>query len=158
LLGYDPSNLCTAMKKSKPVKISNRTVNSTNQEIMIVGTNNKFYRGQVDSCEIVPMKKNNEEKQMKIKKLQEEKTDIHFDELIQTKNKLFDENLFEYLDWQTEFNEQVSIQFEICRRVHVFFLFLRIYPMNFAKTYLTIGCRLFATNNHLNVHRNRIQL
>jgi recombinational DNA repair protein (RecF pathway) len=77
-----------------------------NKDITIIGNNNKLYRGRIDSCQIIPLKKSKENK-LKLKSNIDENNQIYLDQFNQTNKTIIDEHLFEYLDWQIEFNEQV---------------------------------------------------
>ncbi|UJR25587.1 hypothetical protein I4U23_006931 [Adineta vaga] len=114
LLGYDPSNIYNTMKKKK----SNiqKIMFHNSQDIEIVGTNNQLYRGQIDSCERIPLKKSKEKKR-KIKINHDDKIEnmkINFDQFNQSDKTLTDEYLFQYIDWQAHLNEQ-DLPDELCK-------------------------------------------
>ncbi|CAF1055630.1 unnamed protein product, partial [Rotaria sordida] len=118
LLGYDPSDICNRNKKKKINKNSNIEIFNTSQDISIVGNNNKLYRGRIDSCQIIPLK-TTKEKKSKIKINVDENNEImkiNFDQLDQTNKTIADEYLFEYLDWQTQLNEQ-DLPDELCEEL-----------------------------------------
>ncbi len=158
LLGYDPSDICNMNKKKKINQNSNIEIFNRNEDILIVGNNNKFYRGRVHSCEISPLKKP-KEKQVKIKLNKDENNEInqiHFEQFDQTNKTMFDEHLFQYLDWQIQFNEQVFRRKEILFFFR--FIYIRIYRMNFVKNYFSIGYQLFVMINHVVVIQNQNQI
>jgi hypothetical protein len=91
-------------------KKSNIEIFNKIEDITIVGNNNKFYRGQINSCQIIPLKKikeKNLKKKLSINENNEKINKIHFDQFNQTNKTIIDENLFEYLDWNILFNEKV---------------------------------------------------
>lgn len=63
----------------------------------------------MDTCQIIPLKTSKEKqpKQKTNKSENYEVTKINIDQLDKTNKTIADEHLFEYLDWQTQFNEQV---------------------------------------------------
>jgi hypothetical protein len=79
------------------------------KDVLIMGNNKKLYRGRIDSCEIIPLKNSKEIKSKLRKNIDEnnETIKINFDQVDQINKTIADEHLFEYLDWQTQFNEQV---------------------------------------------------
>jgi len=118
LLGYDPSDICNINKKKKINKKSNIEIFNINKDITIVGNNTKLYRGRIDSCQIIPLKKIKENK-LKIKSNineNNEKNQIYLDQFNQTNQTIIDEHLFEYLDWQIQFNEQ-DLPDELCEEL-----------------------------------------
>ncbi|CAF4398062.1 unnamed protein product, partial [Rotaria sp. Silwood2] len=118
LLGYDPSDICNRNRKKNINKKSNIEIFNTSQDISIVGNNNKLYRGRIDSCQIIPLK-TTKEKKSKIKTNINENNEImqiNFDQLDLTNKTIADEHLFEYLDWQTQFNEQ-DLPDELCEEL-----------------------------------------
>jgi hypothetical protein len=121
------------------------------QDVLIMGNNKKLYRGRIDSCEIMALKKS-EEKKLKIKTNIEEKNDVHFDQFDQSNQRIFDEHLFEYLDWQIQFNEQVFSQRK--KQILSFNFHIRIYLMNSVKNYSIIGHRLYVMINPVLVIQN----
>ncbi|CAF1025422.1 unnamed protein product [Adineta steineri] len=116
LLNYDLSDLCNRNQKTKKTdKNSNIKIFNTSRDISIVGNDNKLYRGQIDSCEIIPLK-NIKEKKLKLKANINENIEINFDQFDQINKTIGDEYLFEYLDWQTKFNEQ-DLPDELCEEL-----------------------------------------
>ena len=61
------------------------------KDVLIMGNNNKLYRGRIDSCEIMALTKG-EEKKVKTKVNLEEKTDLHFEQFDQSNQRVFDEH------------------------------------------------------------------
>ena len=114
------------------------TTMTNRYELTIVGTDKKLYRGQIETCDIQPLKKK-DTKQMKKQTIQNEMNDMskipleQFDPTIQT---VADEHLFEYLDWQNQFHQQVIHSSLKDQFPHVI---CRIYLMNFVKNYFNIG-------------------
>ena len=83
---------------------------NTSQEILIVGTNNQLYRGHIDSCHMIPStntKKTNLYMKTNVNKASDIQR-VNFDQLDKTEKSIVDEHLFEYLDWQMDFDDQVS--------------------------------------------------
>ncbi|CAF0727356.1 unnamed protein product [Rotaria sp. Silwood1] len=118
LFGYDPSHICNRDKKKKIKKNSVMEIFNTSQDILIVGNNNKLYRGRINSCQIIPLK-TTKEKKSKIKTNVDENNEIlkiNFDQLDQTNKTIADEHLFDYLDWETQFNEQ-DLPDELCEEL-----------------------------------------
>ncbi|CAF4495852.1 unnamed protein product [Rotaria socialis] len=118
LLGYDPSDICKSNKKKKINKKSNIKIFNTGQDILIAGNNNQFYRGHIDTCQIVPLKSSQVKKSQIQTNIDEnnEIINVNIDQLNQTNKTIVDEHLFEYLDWQTQFNEQ-DLPDELCEEL-----------------------------------------
>ena len=146
LLGYNPSDIYNKTKLNKKRSIE---IFSTNQDISLVGNNNKLYRGRIDSCQIIPLK-TSKDKKMKIKSKNidenNEKIQIQFDQTINN------EHLYEYFDWQTHINEQVITG--NCLILFNIINFLRIYLMNFMKNYFNIGNQFYVKIKYVSVIQN----
>jgi hypothetical protein len=152
LLGYNPSDIYK--NPNQILKKPNPEIFHTNQDLLIVGNNNKLYRGRIDSCQIIPTNKSKEKKSKAKSNIDEnnEKIKIDFDQ-IQNKT-MVNEYLFEYLDWQTQFNEQVIRENKFRFFLFENFHFVRIYRMNFVKNYFNIGNQFYVKIEYVLVIRS----
>ncbi|CAF0862265.1 unnamed protein product [Adineta ricciae] len=118
LLGYSPSDIyCLNRLKQGDRRVKKEIFRQT-QEISIVGTNNQLYRCRIDSCETMRVT-NAKQAKTKVKMTEDEKAEnmkINFDEFDPLRNTLPNEHLFQYLDWQSHFNEQ-DLSNELCREL-----------------------------------------
>lgn len=96
--------------------LSTEEILRRNNDVLIMGKNNQLYRGRIETCEQIPLKIH-EKKSMKIRSNIEQKSEFHLD---QSNEKILDEHLFEYLDWNIQFNEQVFLRIRI---TNLFFSF-----------------------------------
>lgn len=111
-----------------------------------MGNNNQLYRGRIDTCEQISLKKA-KEIAVKTRDNIEQQVDLHIDQFDQSNQKIIDEHLLEYLDWHVQFTEQVFLSYQKQQKTILFFQKHRIYLMNFVKNYLIIGHRLFVKIN-----------
>ena len=124
-----------------------------NEEVLIMGKNNQLYRGRIETCERIPLQ-TRRENSVKFRSNVEQKVDLHIDAFDQSKEKMIDEHLFEYLDWNVQFNEQVFRSISKITSID-FLAQFRIYLTNFVKNYSIIGHRLSVKINHVNVNNKR---
>ena len=106
LVGYDPSDIYRTHPRKK--KTNSELFHST-QDVSILGDNNQLYRGRIHSCEVVPLKTSKEKKSLGKTTSDEkhERVAVNFDPFDQLNTTIADQHLFEYLDWQSHFSEQV---------------------------------------------------
>jgi hypothetical protein len=130
LIGYDPADIYSICNKNKTrqkkKKSSNYEIFQTDQDLLIVGNDNKLYRGRINSCEIIPLKKSEKKNEKSVIDENSEIKKFNFDQLDQTIKTIADEHLFEYLDWQTQFNEQVT-------KERSFLFFLKLFLLGFTR-------------------------
>lgn len=107
LVGYDPSDMC-GLNRKKEKKRTKEGKFHRNEDVSIMGNNNQLYRGRIDTCEQIPLKKV-KENTVKTRVNLEQKVDLHIDQFDQSNQKIIDEHLLEYLDWHVQFNEQVFL-------------------------------------------------
>lgn len=107
LLGYDPSTIYRTPSKS--IRVSSDVFRIA-RDISIVGDNNHLYRGQIHTCEISSAKATTEKKSRLETSTDDQQGHerINFDPADPISASMTDQHLFEYLDWQLHFNEQVT--------------------------------------------------
>ena len=115
-MGYDPADVyvhCRTgharnrMTKTKTKSDPSANIVTTRGDLHVLGSNNKLYRGRIDTCEIMPVAEKKERKLTRQDNPQLGK--VNLDQLDQTVKNELDERLFAYLDWHKQFNEKVIV-------------------------------------------------
>ena len=94
------------LNRKKEKKRTKEGIFHRNEDVLIMGNNNQLYRGRIDTCEQIPLKKV-KENTVKTRVNLEQKVDLHIDQFDQSNQKIIDEHFLKYLDWHVQFNEQV---------------------------------------------------
>ena len=118
LIGFHPAETYAnsdsiLTMKNKISKLKIHSFQSSRHEIDIVGKDNRLYRGQIQTCRTLPMKKSQKLHGKRIKSIfftdeKSQSNSISLEQFDPTSRTKAEKNLFEYFDWYNEFQHRVK--------------------------------------------------